>query len=379
MLNPFSSGTVTPDPTRRQESVLEWAGVPVKGLIAMGKRAGSRATLADVAARSGMSKSAVSLILNNRSGSRLSAEAIERVRAAAAELNYRPNPVAQSLRSGKTRAIGLISDEVIITRYATNMIVGALTATREHGHTVFMAETGGEPDALGEAVSAMLDRRVDGIAVALMGARMIDVPEVPTDTPLVIINGTTSDDHPSILPDENSAGRAVARAILDAGHQRVGVLGQIDAEITADPRQTITIAQRFNAVHSTLEAAGVRPVRAPIALWSPPTGYQTTRRLLAEHPDLTALITANDNVAFGVYQALNELGLRIPDDISVISFDDEEVAAYQRPGLTTARLPYEEMGRLGAEMLLGAQELRHAVLPMPLIRRGSVRDLRSGG
>ncbi|MFT3876826.1 MAG: LacI family DNA-binding transcriptional regulator [Propioniciclava sp.] len=341
----------------------------------MRRKSGSRVTLADVAERSGMSKSAVSMILNNKPGSRLSAEAIERVRAAASELDYRPNPVAQSLRSGKTRAIGLISDQVTITRYATNMIVGALNATREHRHTVFMAETGSEPDALGEAISAMLDRRVDGIAVALMGARMVDVPEVPTDTPLVIINGTTSDDHPSILPDEAGAGRAVAQSILDAGHRHIGVLGELDATITVDPRRTVTIGSRFRAINETLAAAGVEPACAPMELWSPPTGYETTLRLMAERPGLTALIAANDNVAFGIYQALTELGLRIPEDVSVISFDDEEVAAYHRPGLTTARLPYEEMGRLGAEMLLGAQELRHAVLPMPLIWRGSVRDL----
>lgn len=341
----------------------------------MAKSRGGRATLADVAALSGMSKSAVSLILNDRPGSRLSAETAERVRAAAAELDYRPNPAAQSLRSGKTRALGFISDQVTITRYASRMIEGALAAADAADHTVLMAETGGKTGALGDAIATMLDRRVDGIAVALMAARMIDVPEMAARTPLVIINGTTSEGHPGVLPAERVAGATVARALLDAGHRRIGVLGEIDPVNAADPRSTVSIGVRFAAIHATLAAAGVEPARAPFEPWTPTNAYTATRRLLAERPDLTALIAANDNVAFGAYQALTELGLSIPGDVSVISFDDEEVASYHRPGLTTARLPYAEMAAIGIEMLLEIRPPAHQVVPMPLIWRESVRRI----
>ena len=339
----------------------------------MAKRAASRATLADVAALSGMSKSAVSMILNDRPGSRLSAEAAERVRTAAAELDYRPNPAAQSLRSGKTQAIGFISDRVAITRYASNMIVGALGAAKARDYTVLMAETAGEPGAIAEAIGAMLDRRVDGIAIALMAARMIDIPEIAARTPLVIINGVTSDGHPSVLPDEHAAGVSVARAVLDAGHHRIGLIGQLPHLYVADPRASVTISVRFEGINATLAAGGVEPFRAPLKHWTPAHGYTATRRLLDEHPDVTALIASNDNVAFGAYQALTELRRDIPGDVSVISFDDEEVAAYHRPGLTTARLPYEEMAVAGVEMLLGARDQGHLLVPMPLIRRDSLR------
>ena len=335
----------------------------------MSKKRGSRVTLADVAALAGLSQSAVSLILNDRPGTRLSADAAERVRAAAAELGYRPNPVAQSLRSGKTLTIGMISDHVTITRYASSMIVGAIAAAKEHRHAVLMAETGGEPDALAEAV-AMLDRRVDGVLIALLGARMIDVPEMPSGTPVVVINGRTSADHPSILPDEREAGLAVAQAVLDAGHRRVGLLGERDE--ARDERISVTLTSRFGAINETLAAAGVEPVRAPMSRWTPATGYEATRRLMAEHPGTTALIAANDNIAFGVYQALSELRLDIPGDVSVISFDDEEIASYHRPGLTTARLPYQEMARIGVDMVLGARPREHTLVPMPLIWRGSL-------
>lgn len=341
----------------------------------MTKKPKARPTLADVAALSGMSPAAVSLVLNNRPGTRLSAESAERIRAAAAELNYRPNPAAQVLRSGKTRAIGFISDQVTITRYASSMIVGALGAAKEHDHAVLIAETEGDPGALGEAVTTMLNRRVDGIAVALMAARMIDLPQITTRTPLVIINGRTSDEHPSVLPDEHTAGFTVARAILDAGHRRIGLVGELEPTQMWDPRITVSIGTRFAAINAALTEAGVEPARAPMSAWAPEHGYAATLRLMAEHPDLTALIAANDNVAFGIYQALTELRRAIPGDVSVISFDDEEVASYHRPGLTTARLPYDEMGRAGVEILLGDAPPDHTLIPMPLITRDSVRPL----
>ena len=109
--------------------------------------------------------------------------------------------------------------------------------------------------------------------------------------------------------------------------------------------------------------------------WDPDTGYEAAKALMTAHPDLTALIAGNDSVAFGIYQALAELGLRVPDDVSVVSFDDEALASYLRPGLTTARLPYEEMARRGMGMLLGERELAYDSVPMPVIRRDSVRSL----
>lgn len=342
----------------------------------MGRKPDRRPTLADVAARSGMSKSAVSMILNDRPGSRLSAEAAARVRAAAAELGYRPNPAAQSLRLGKTRTIGFISDKVTITRYASDMIRGVLTTARRYDHTVLMTETAGDLAEIDEALDVMLDRRVDGVVVVLLGARLIDLPEVPHDVPIVIANGTTSADHPSVLPDEYAAGHAIAQLLVDAGHERVGLIGDIP-RVMGGPRESVTIDRRFAGIDDAFAAGGVTPVRVEVEDWTPSIGYDETHRLLDAHPDLTAIVAGNDNVAFGVYQALGERRLRIPGDVSVVSFDDEEVAGYQRPGLTTARLPYEEMARAAVEMLLGERDAGHELVPMPVIVRESVAAPRS--
>lgn len=332
-----------------------------------------RPTLADVALRAGMSKTAVSLILNDRPGSRLSAEAAERVRAAAEELGYRPNPAAQSLRLGKTRTIGFISDQVTITRYASAMIRGVLDAAKEHGHTVLMAETGGSDD-LAWAVQEMTDRRVDGLLIGLMAARLIDVPPAPPGLPLILVNGISPENHASILPDERSAGEAVARHLVESGHRRIGVIGDLPG-VPENLRLSATIGERFAGIADVLAAAGVTPARIEMPDWTPPTGYEYTHRILDANPDLTAIIAGNDNVAFGVFQALADRGLRVAKDVSVISFDDEELAAYQRPGLTTAHLPYGQMARCGVEMLLGDREPGRLLVPMPLVVRESVRTL----
>lgn len=333
-----------------------------------------RPTLADVAALSGFSKTAVSLILNDRPGSRLSPEAFQRVRAAAEQLGYKPNPAAQSLRLGKTRTIGFISDEVTITRYASGMIRGVLAAARQLDHTVLIAEVAGRMDDIGTAMSSMLDRRVDGIVVGLMGARLIDVPQPKPAVPIVIVNGRTTDDLPSVLPDEYAAGRAVAEALTHAGHRRIGIIGDLP-HVIADPRQSVTIGLRFSGIDDALREAGIDPERVSLAGWSHEVGYSEARNMMGRHPDLTALLAGNDNVAFGIYQALSDLRLRVPEDVSVISFDDEELASYLRPGLTTARLPYEEMARHGVEMLLGDRPFAHDLVPMPLVLRESVRRL----
>lgn len=337
-------------------------------------RTGRRPTLSDVAARSGMSKSAVSMILNDRPGSRLSAEAAERVRAAAAELGYRPNPAAQSLRLGKTGTIGFISDQVTITRYASGMIRGVLDAARSRGRTILMTETGGSDD-LGAAVQEMTDRRVDGLIIGLMAARVIDVPKIRNDIPVVLVNGRSAAGHPSVLPDEQAAGAAVAEHLLARGHHRIGIIGTIP-HVAGDPRRSATIGERFAGIEAALARAEADVVREQVEGWTPDVGYTHLHRLLDAHPDRTAIIAGNDNVAFGVYQAMAERGLQVGRDVSVISFDDEELAGFQRPGLTTARLPYEEMARRGIEMLVGERELAHERIPMPLIVRDSVRDLR---
>ena len=333
-----------------------------------------RATLADVAARSGLSKTAVSLILNDRPGSRLSAEAAERVRQAARELDYRPDPAARSLRTQKTRTVGFISDDVTVTRYASAMIRGALDVAEQHEHTVLSAETGSSAPRTAQALNAMLDRRADGVVFALMAARQIDVPKVPGDLPVVILNGTSGQGHPAVLPAERVAGYEITRLLLDQGHRRIGMIGNSPVGI-ADPRVSVTLRDRFAGIAAALAEAGVElAATVEQRSWEPELGYLGAHEILRQGVDLTALLCLNDRLAFGAYQALQEHGLRVPRDMSVASFDDDEIASYLRPGLTTARIPYEEMGRQAMQAVLSGDQASSSqrLVPMPIVRRDSV-------
>ena len=336
-----------------------------------------RVTLSDVAARAGVSPTAVSLVLNDRPGSRLSDDARQRIRTAAAELGYRPDPAARSLRIGKTRTIGFVSFDVSITRYASAIIRGALDQADRLEHTVLMAEAGDHRDRMVRAIDAMLDRRVDGIVMAEMGAKEIDVPRhLPRDLPVVMVNATSSDGHPSVLPDEKVAGRQVTQLLLDAGHRRIALIGVADD--LRDLRRSATVGQRYDGIFEALSEAGVDP--SPVVsetIWEPEVGYRSLLRMLEDGASFTGVVCLNDRLAFGVYEAARQRGLRIPEDLSVVSFDDDVIATYVRPRLTTAEIPYERMGRLAVDMLLGEAEPSHQLVPMPLRLRESVAPPRT--
>lgn len=335
-----------------------------------------RATLADVARLAGLSTTTVSMVLNDRPNTRLSAEAAQRVRSAAAKLNYRPNPAARGLRLGKTRTVGFISDEVTVTRYASAMIRGLLEEAEERDHTVLISESGRRVDRIANALELMLDRQADGIVFGLMGAKQIEVPMASIDVPVVLSNATSTSGLPSVLPDEFRAGHEAVKYLLDRGHRRIAFIGRSEALL--DPVLSATIGSRYAGLDAALAEAGVEFLyQVDGRSWEPDFGYRGAQEIF-DAVSVTAIVAANDRVALGVYQAAQERGLRIPDDLSVISFDDEYLASYLRPALTTMQIPYLEMGRTAMQLVLDGDAPATTLVPMPLQERSSVRDLTSG-
>ena len=333
-----------------------------------------RVKLADVAKLSGVSPTTVSMVLNDRPNTRLSEETAERVRAAAAQLNYRPNPSARGLRVGKTATVGFISDEVTITRFASAMIRGLLDVAEQREHTVLISESGRRPARIAQALEVMLDRRPDGIVFGLMGAKQIEVPKIPSDIPVVLLNSTSTEGHPYVLPDEYQAGQAAARVLLDQGHRRIALIGRSAALLK--PEVSVTVGARYAGIDDALAEFGVELVgQIEGMVWEPDLGFDGVHRLLDGGASFTGLICLNDRLAFGAYQALQERGLRVPHDVSVVSFDDEDLASYLRPKLTTMRIPYLEMGRRAMEMVLGDEYPAQSLIPMALQNRESVRPL----
>ncbi|MHC9043208.1 LacI family DNA-binding transcriptional regulator [Microbacterium saperdae] len=334
---------------------------------------GKRVTLADVAERAGLSSAAASMILNGRPDTRLSQAAHDRVIAAAQELGYRPNVAARGLRTDKTRTIGFISDVVATTRFASGLIKGALEAAESAGHVVLVLETGGEPKRETEAIAAVLDRQVDGIVFATMRARELYLPAVPAGTPVVMLNATNAHHGVSVLPDEENGGRAAVRLLAENGHgSGIALIGQND-EVERDAFRSATVARRIAGIRAEMAERSLEFVaEESIWLWEPEHGYSATRALLVRRRDVKALLCLNDRLAFGAYQAITELGLSVPMDISVVSFDNDEVAAYLRPGLTTVALPHEAMGRAAVELLLGGEHAGEMLIPMPTVERASI-------
>ncbi|GIG90580.1 LacI family DNA-binding transcriptional regulator [Plantactinospora endophytica] len=333
----------------------------------------NRVTLADVARRAGLSKTAVSLVLNGREGTRLSAEAHQRVFAAAEELGYRPNIAARSLRTRKTATIAFVSDVVATTRFAGGLIRGALDAARERNHVLLIAETQGDTSFEQHAIDAMIDRQVDGVIYAAMATRRLTVPPALLANPVVLLNATSPDGLPCVLPDDEQAGHTAARTLLDHGHRdRIAVVGRNRLK-EHDPEVSLAADARMRGIQRALSEAGTSLGHEVFCRdWLPEYGFSAMRSLLHRSPRPTAVICMNDRLAFGVYQALADAGLGVPGDVSVISFDDDPIAAWLRPALSTVAIPHEPMGRRAVELLLDGNTAGRRLVPMSLRRRSSV-------
>ena len=334
-----------------------------------------RATMADVAERAGVSRTAVSLVLNNRVGTRLSEELAERVRSAAAELGYRPNLTARSLTTQRSQIVGFVSELVTTGRFGNALIRGALHEAKRQGHVLFIAETAGELGAAREAVDALIDRQVDGIIFAATRPDRLEVPEHPKETPVVMLNATAGEGIPAVLADEYDGARRIVDLLLGSGHtEDVAIIGRSSTQ-PEDATLTVGVRRRLEGIWASLDAHGVTPIaQIPCEPWFVETGYAAVRELLDSGIKPRGLICLNDRIAFGAYRALGESGLSVPDDVSIVSFDDDDIAVYLEPKLTTAAFPYEQMGETAVRVILGdVPPQPEYPVEMPIRVRGSVK------
>ncbi|MFC4336978.1 LacI family DNA-binding transcriptional regulator [Salininema proteolyticum] len=328
-----------------------------------------RPRIADVAAAAGVSTATVSMVLNGTGGRRIGAETSHRVRQAAESLGYRPNSVARGLRTRRTQMIGFIGDDVATTPFAGQMIRGAHDAAKDAGHLLLMTDTGGDPGEIAEAVEALQQRQTDGLVIATMYHQVVELPESAAALPHVLLNSRPARGGCSwTAPDEKGGSEAVLSELTALGHTRIAHL---------------TTAEDVPAKH--LRAETWRDLAGPEAAdlyrevpsASTPHGYAGALELLRRADRPTAVFCFNDRMAMGLYRAAAELGLSLPDDLSVVSYDDQElIAPALHPGLTSAALPHYDMGRWAVEELLrrmsepGAEPAGR-LMPCPVARRDS--------
>jgi LacI family transcriptional regulator, galactose operon repressor len=327
-----------------------------------------RVTLLDVARRAGVSRTTASFVISGRTDMRISAQAQERVRHAARELDYRPNLMARSLRTRLTRTIGLVSDTVATEPFAGEVIRGSLATALRHEHLLFIGETEGDATVEKRLVQDMLDRGVGGFLYASMYTRQTRLPAALRGLPLVLVNCLTADRKvPAVVPDERAAGRTAVRTLLAAGHrERIWLVGESPPGVYAG-------RERRAGVEDVLARADLALAGTLDCPWWPEPSYAAVRECLAAGTRPSAIVCLNDRVAFGAYQALAEAGLAVPDDVSLLSFDDTDLASWLRPQLTSIAIPHYDLGRRAVELLLAGEPAQGVQrVPMPLRERASV-------
>ncbi len=331
----------------------------------------------DVAREAGVSQATVSLVLNDVSGSRFSDATKDRVQKAVETLGYRTNAHAKVLREGVAGMIGFIGDTVATSPFAGKIIEGAQERAWESGLLLIAINTGGDKELELASLETMLSYKVAGVVYASMYHQKLDVPEVLREVPTVVLNSEDKAGYfPGIAPDEVAGGLEATQYLLEAGHRRVAM---INIE-TLESRLPGAVG-RFEGYRRALEGAGLTldPSLVRFGEGSENHGFKYALELMALPEPPTAIFCANDRTAWGAYQAMAQLGKKIPADVSIIGFDNQEtLAPHLRPGLTTLNLPFEQMGRRAVDLILeGVKPLGQLeLLGCSLIERNSVEKIK---
>lgn len=304
-------------------------------------------TMRQIARAAGVSVATVSHVVNDKPGARISDETRQRVHEAVEFLGYRTNALAKNLSVGSSRFIGLVADAIATTPFAGQIIHGAQDEAWKHGYVLLVANTDGNAAAENDAIAMMLEHQVRGILYSTWYHREIDVPRALLQTKTVLVDCySTGSSLPAVVPDEEQGGRVATEELIKAGHRRIAFANTT----TPSPART----GRLNGYRAALDAAGIPFDEALVLAVSPEQegGYSATDAVLAS--GATAVFCHNDRVAMGLYDGLRERGRRIPDDVAVMGFDNQEViAAHVRPPLSTVALPHYELGAAGVRVLLG--------------------------
>ena len=333
-----------------------------------------RPTLADVAKDAGLSTSAASLILNEIPGSGLSEDARKRVIDSALKLGYRPNRLAKALKADVTGTIGFVSDSVVTTRFASGLINGALKAASIADQVMLVLETMGTEDGMRRSIETALDHQVDAIIIAAMQAKTIRLPKIPKSTKVILLNSINPNYNSTILPDEYQGGSSAMNVLIEAGFSKnIALIGK-NAEVETNSYKSVTVVKRTAGIRDVCEKNQIK-FRSEVVCenWEPADGYSAVRNLLESDKKVEALLCMNDRLAIGAYRAIREMGLRIPEDISIVSFDHDDFVELLRPTLTTVGLPYEKMGEKAVLMANSSEDEAGVLVPMPLFIGGSVR------
>ncbi|GAA1314462.1 LacI family DNA-binding transcriptional regulator [Saccharothrix xinjiangensis] len=324
--------------------------------------------MADVARLAGVSHQTVSRVLNGHPY--VQEQTRLRVRAAIAELGYRPNRFARALVTGRSQLIGVVAQNTTLCGPAS--LLAAFEQVAADAGFVVTAHRANvlDRESITRALERHRDQRVAGIVVIAPTTSAHDaVDAVPPGVPLVMVDGDSERSTPLVTVDQAAGAVTATRHLLEAGHRTVWHV--------SGPPDWFDSADRIRGWRLALESAGAEVPPVVPADWSAASGYRAGQ-VLARMPEVTAIFAANDHLALGILRAMSERGRNVPRDVSVVGFDDVPEAAYFIPPLTTLRQDFDAVARDALDLLTAqidgkaVEGARRASSPT-LVRRDSVR------
>lgn len=344
-------------------------------------RIGKRVTMTDIARVAGCSQATVSFVLNRTPGIKLAAETRERVIEAARSLGYAAPAFAHldpadSRISATDGKIGFVIDQLATSPEAVAVmaIEGARQASWNAGNIILVAQTLNDPEMEPRTIRSLREQGISALIYMAISTREVVLPAAvhELEIPVILLNCYTTDHaYPAVVPSEIAGGQHSTRYLIQHGHRRIAMItGEVWMEAAQD---------RLKGYRRALATADI-PFEPSLVIegdWSASAGYDATKKLLERKERPTAIFCQNDRTAIGCYEALKEAGLRIPEDISVIGYDDEEISRHLHPQLTTSVLPHRAMGRWAIEQVdtyIRTLGKRYPItkLECPLVERSSV-------
>ena len=327
-------------------------------------------TISDVAKRAKVSRSTVSRVLNNQTH-HIREETRRAVLKAAEELDFKPNRVARSLKTKKTHCIGVITDD-IDTPFLPSMLKAIEQYAFSRGYSALVCNSGYELERQKAYIDMLVGRQVDGIIFAASFVYSYTQELIKPDLPIVYAYSMSPyTKKNSVLSDDVRAAQEAVDYLVGLGHSRIGYIN--------GPENVIPSEERIKGYKNALSQHGISfdPVLVKNGEWEDPSSaYRATREFMALPDPPTAIFAANDVMASGVMEAANDLGLSVPEDLSVVGYDDRDMARFLRPALTTVKLPMTDIGSTAAQMLIdcvesGEKMIDSAYVPCKLIIRDS--------
>jgi len=325
-------------------------------------------SIKDIARKANVSHSTVSRALSNNP--RVNQATVERIRRIAEESGYRGSAIARSLATRRSKTIGVVVT-TIADQFAACVVSGIEEVAGNRGYSVFLANSNADPDREVRVVHSFEERRVDGIIVTASRVGALYVPMLSRmRVPIVLLNNQ----HPSefvhsVMIENTKASLEATQHLISLEHRRIAYIG--------DRHGRTSDTERFAGYRLALDSAQI-PFAPELVVFgdgSPEGGMDAVTQLLALVAKPTAVFCYDDMTALGAVRQLHAVGLRVPEEISVVGFDDLPIVQYTHPPLTTVRQPMADMGRLAMETvfdIIGGSKSNHNIkMPGTLIVRGS--------